>query len=263
MIHQIENSEAQQVARQPADARSVAPATAAGKSFASVLAEKKSAPAAGKAAERGSTSESGSADAARAPKHPKPPINAPEGEVWRPVRGNDDYARITEGPRAGQYVNLSRGERRGEIFKVEVRDGKRVHVYGEGANQTVVDATKDSGKVADGRGASAARTPRGEEWAPVNGVSNHADILNGPRNGYYVNTSGGVRDGMAFQIVKQGDRTFHVYGKGKNRQMIEVGGAARRDDDDKKSGGTRPADSNSDDTRAAGSRGTGGVRPPS
>ena len=261
MIHQVENSEAQQAARQSADARSVAPATAAGKSFASVLAEKKSAPAAEKASESRSGSESDGASAARAPKHPKTPMSAPEGEVWRPVRGNDDYARITEGPRAGQYVNLSRGERRGEIFKVEVRDGKRVHVYGEGANQTVVEAAKDSGKVADGNGARAARTPRGEEWAPINGVSNHADILNGPRNGYYVNTSGGIRDGMAFQIVKQGDRTFHVYGKGRNRQMIEVGGTAKREDDDRRTGGTRPADS--DDSRAAGTRRTGGVRPPS
>jgi hypothetical protein len=28
---------------------------------------------------------------------------------------------------------------------------------------------------------------------------------------------------MAFQIVKHGSKTFHVYGSGKNRQVIEVG----------------------------------------
>ena len=52
---------------------------------------------------------------------------------------------------------------------------------------------------------------------------NYADILSGKRNGLFVNISGGVRDGMAFQIVKHGEKTFHVYGSGKERQVIEVG----------------------------------------
>jgi hypothetical protein len=69
---------------------------------------------------------------------------------------------------------------------------------------------------------SADQPPRGERWAPVEGHSTYADILNGKRNGLYVNISGGVRDGMAFQIIKRDDKWFHVYGTGKDRQWIRV-----------------------------------------
>jgi hypothetical protein len=245
VIRPIETSEALG-ATQPQPTTSVAPATAAGKTFATVLAEKKS-----------TAGETASVRDAKAPTHTKTPIDAPDGEVWRPVRGNDHYAKIVEGPRAGQYINLSRGARHGEVFRVEERDGVRVHVYGDGTAEKVVKAAKDSGKVPDGKDdLSAARVPKGEQWAPVNGVSNYADILNGKRNGYYVNTSGGVRDGMAFQIVKDGDRTLHVYGKGKHRQVIEVGGS--KADDDKKAAETKPGDGRSNGSTAAES--TGGTR---
>jgi hypothetical protein len=255
VIRPIETSEALEATQQTQPNRAVGPATAAGKTFATVLArEKKSTTAA---------AETESAEAAKRPTHRKHPIDAPEHEVWRPVRGNDDYAKIVEGPRAGYYINLSRGDRRGEIFKVEERDGKRVHVYGSGENEKVIEALKDSGRVpGNARGASAARVPKGEQWAPVDGVSNYADILNGKRNGYYVNTSGGVRDGMAFQIVKDGDRVLHVYGKGKNRQVIEVSSGKA---DGKKADESAPA---TDDTRtngvnadgSAGAESTGGTR---
>lgn len=242
MIRQIDPTEALEATQQSQTSRAVSPATAAGKTFASVLAHKTSADA------------SQSAQAAKAPTHRKLPIDAPEGEVWRPVRGNDDYAKIVEGPREGMYINLSRGARRGEVFRVEHRDGVRVHVYGEGENEKVIPALKDSGRVPNHKddATAAGRIPHGEQWAPVKGVSNYADILNGKRNGYYVNTSGGVRDGMAFQIVKDGDRTLHVYGKGKHRQVIEV--ASGKDD---KAGSTRTNGVNADGS--AGAEGTGGT----
>jgi len=249
VIRPIETSEALEATQQQGT-RAVAPATAAGKTFATVLAREKTSTAA----------ETENTGATKAPAHRKAAIEAPQGEVWRPVRGNDDYAKITDGPRAGQYINLSRGERRGEVFRVEERDGKRVHIYGSGENEKVVQAAKDSGKVpGNAPDASAARTPKGEEWAPVKGVSNYADILNGSRNGYYVNTSGGVRDGMAFQIVKEGDRTLHVYGKGKHRQVIEVGTAKPGD----KANETKPDQNTTNGVNADGTDGaesTGGTR---
>lgn len=209
MIRQVDNSEA--ALPQPATPTQVSPATAAGKSFASVLAHSKTA--------------TGGATTAKA----KDAISTPEGEVWRPVAGHDHYAKIVEGPRAGQYINLSRGDRRGEVFNIDVRDGKRMHVYGQGDAQVVVEAGKDSGSAHAHVATNAANhVPKGEEWAPVKGVSNYADILSGKRNGFFVNTSGGVRDGMAFQVVKHGDKTFHVYGEGKHRQMIEVGGQPKK-----------------------------------
>jgi hypothetical protein len=199
VIRQIQTADIAQAPGQPAY---VGPATPAARNFASVLASER----------------------ATARAHDKEAIDAPEGEVWRPVRGDDNYAKIVEGPRAGMYINLSRGARRGEVFNVEERDGVRMHVYaGKNGKETVVEAAKDSGKVHDGDvEASGAARPKRETWAPVDGVSNYADVLSGPRNGWFVNTSGGVRDGMAFHVVQKGDKTFHVYGTGKHKQMVEV-----------------------------------------
>ena len=248
MIRPIETTEAPEATKQAQATRAVSPATAAGKTFATVLAREKT-----------SSEASQEAQAAKLPTHRKLPIDAPEGEVWRPVRGNDDYAKITDGPRAGMYINLSRGARRGEVFHVEHRDGQRVHVYGEGENEKVILAVKDSGRVPDHKGdaTAAGRIPRGEQWEPVKGVSNYADILNGKRNGYYVNTSGGVRDGMAFQIVHRDDKTFHVYGKGKHKQEIEVS-SSKDKQTETTADSTRTNGVNADGTDGAES--TGGTR---
>ena len=208
MIRQIDNSDATQAVRQQSN--QVAPATAAGKSFASVLSAKKAAAA----TTNGGTPANGK-------------LGAPDGEVWVPVPGHDNAAQITAGPRAGQYINLSHGDRRGQTFRVEQRDGKTVHVYGSGDNEKVIGAKQDADegvrKIHGKRYDNGAKVPKGEKWAPVEGHDNYADILNGKRNGLYVNISGGVRDGMAFQIVKHGQHTYHVYGTGKHRQVIEVG----------------------------------------
>jgi hypothetical protein len=207
VIRPIDTSEAKAATGQPHAKPAVEPATPAGKkSFAAHLASEKS--SVGETAPRTSG---------------KAAIEAPHGEVWRPVAGEDHYAQIMDGPRKGLYINLSRGARRGETFRVEMRDGRRVHVYGKGDGEKVIAAARDSGKVHGHHGKHLhGAGKRGETWAPVEGANNYADILSGPRNGYYVNTSGGSRDGMAFQIVKHGNRVFHVYGKGKHRQVVEV-----------------------------------------
>ena len=211
MIRQIETSEIPEATPQRHALKAAGAATPAGQSFAAVLAgQKKDAAGQARALESGRTA--------------KGAIKAPDGEIWRPVRGDDHYAKILNGPRKGLYVNLSRGARRGEVFHVEQRDGKRVHVYGKGENEKVVLASKDSGKVHGGHGSHEhhVRAARRETWAPVEGANNYADILSGPRNGYYVNTSGGDRDGMVFHIVERHGKTFHVYGRGKHRQVVEV-----------------------------------------
>src|SRR3954471_24450125 len=100
-IRPIDNSPLSETTQQ-APATQVQPASAAGKNFKSVL-------------ER------------QAQK-----LDVPEGETWAPIAGRDNAARITSGPRAGQYINLSHGDRRGQTFKVESRDGRQVHIYGSG-----------------------------------------------------------------------------------------------------------------------------------
>jgi hypothetical protein len=213
-------------------------------------------------------------------------VAVPEGETWASTKPGAHYARIITGPRAGQYINLTHGERRGETFTIESRDGKKLHVYGESGTEVTikpsVDASATTEAAKHAKHPPADRPPKGERWAPVEGHNNYADILEGPRNGLYVNISGGVRDGMAFQIVKKGEKVFHVYGTGKDKQMIQV---APRDDDKKSggstaagtsasgsttgatsttgsTGGTSAAGTASDDTADAASSGTGGTAAP-
>ena len=146
----------------------------------------------------------------------------PTGETWKPVKGHDDYVAIVSGPRKGQYVDLAKGDHRGDAFTIQQRDGKLVRVYREGASEQVVDVkeSKDSSKKT--HSASELEPPKGELWAPVEGHWNYADILNGKRNGFFVNLSSGARRGMTFVIEHHGGKTYHVYGEGKHRQMVEV-----------------------------------------
>src|SRR5436309_1378092 len=42
-------------------------------------------------------------------------------EVWTPVQGVTSYAKITSGPRTGQYVDLTKGAHHGRAFTIEQR----------------------------------------------------------------------------------------------------------------------------------------------
>ena len=206
-------------------------------------------------------------------------IPVPDGETWEATKPGAHYARIVTGPRKGQCINLTHGERRGETFTIEQRAGKTLHVYTLSGKVVEVRPSADARAVSDA--AKHVKHPRGhdhprsgERWAPVEGAYNYADILGGPRNGLYVNTSGGIRDGMAFQIVKKGGKWFHVYGTGKDRQWIPSDGPkhkvhhtspAAANGGTSAPGGTggTSADTASGDTADASSNGTGGVAPPS
>jgi hypothetical protein len=63
--------------------------------------------------------------------------------------------------------------------------------------------------------------PKGETWGPVDGHTDYADILAGPRNGFFVSLTG-PRKGQPFVIVHQHGKTFHVYGEGKHKVSIPV-----------------------------------------
>ncbi len=65
----------------------------------------------------------------------------------------------------------------------------------------------------------AKKAPKGESTKDVKGHA-YDDILTGPRNGMYLNTSGNKRQGMAFVLVKRDGKEFHVYGTGKDRLVV-------------------------------------------
>jgi|tagenome__1003787_1003787.scaffolds.fasta_scaffold20922193_3 hypothetical protein len=65
--------------------------------------------------------------------------------------------------------------------------------------------------------------PKGETTAAVPGHTDYRDILSGPRNGMYVNTSGNERNGEAFVLVHRHGVEYHIYGTGKERKVVRVG----------------------------------------
>jgi hypothetical protein len=201
-------------------------------------------------------------------------VPVPEGETWSSTKVGAHYARIITGPRTGQYINLTHGDRRGQTFTIEHRGGSTVHVYKESGKEVTIKPSVDAAATTEAakhaKHPPSDRPARGERWAPVAGHNNYADILEGPRNGLFVNISGGVRDGMAFQIVKKGDKVFHVYGTGKDKQVIEVSSHKKAHGTAAAGGtaasGATPASGGttaSDDTADAVAPGTGGTAAPS
>jgi len=145
-----------------------------------------------------------------------------EKETTKPVEGQS-YAEILTGPRAGMYLNTSGNGRDGEAFiLVKGKDGSEQHIYGTGKDRTVVSSGGDSSasestdKTSDKSSSSGAtsKAPANETTKPVEGRA-YADILTGSRNGLYLNTSGNVRDGQVFSLVKREGREYHIYGTGK------------------------------------------------
>ena len=184
-------------------------------------------------------------------------ITPPDGEKWRPVKGRDDYAEIISGPRKGQYVNLTRGDRRGEAFAIEERDGKQVHVYKREGKDVVVSLEEEA-KASSNRGRRPT-PPKGETWAPVEGKPNYADIVTGKRNGYYVNlVQGSVREGEIFHVVKRGDRQFHVYGEGSDKTWVEVGPNKKKSGSDAGTPASGAADNRDASQGNGGASATGG-----
>jgi hypothetical protein len=138
-------------------------------------------------------------------------------EETRPVEGKP-YAEIISGPRNGMFINRSGNGRDGEAFVRVERDGRDVHIYGSGKNrETVVMWHNEDHEPTAG----ADGVPAGEVSSRVEGKL-YDEITAGPRNGMFINRSGNSRDGLAFVLVKHEHSEDHIYGSGKDRQVIRV-----------------------------------------
>jgi hypothetical protein len=80
----------------------------------------------------------------------------------------------------------------------------------------------DKAKSTDDAKSTSSAAPKGERTQKVAGHG-YVEIVAGPRNGMFINNTGGKRDGEAFLIVKRHGREFHIYGTGKDRSVFEVG----------------------------------------
>jgi hypothetical protein len=59
----------------------------------------------------------------------------------------------------------------------------------------------------------------GEQVQPVEGHA-YVEVTSGAREGMYINTSGNVRDGQAFVLVRKNGKEYHIYGTGKDRLVV-------------------------------------------
>jgi hypothetical protein len=161
----------------------------------------------------------------------KSATSASEKETTKAVEGQS-YSEILTGPRAGMYLNTGGGARDGEAFVLVKHDGREDHIYGTGKDRTVITVggggkgSDDASDGADAPSSASSKAPADETTKPVPGRG-YADILTGKRSGLYLNTSGNVRDGDVFSLVKREGREYHIYGTGKDRLII---GLKKHDD---------------------------------
>jgi hypothetical protein len=62
--------------------------------------------------------------------------------------------------------------------------------------------------------------PKGETSRAVPDHPAYVEVMSGPRNGMFINTTHNERRGEAFVLVRKGDRDLHIYGTGRNRRVI-------------------------------------------
>ena len=60
---------------------------------------------------------------------------------------------------------------------------------------------------------------KGETIEAVEGHA-YAEVSGGSRDGMFINTSGNVRNGQAFVLVRKNGKEYHVYGTGKDRLVV-------------------------------------------
>jgi hypothetical protein len=155
-------------------------------------------------------------------------ITLRKGEEAVAVAGHA-YSEITKGAREGMYINTSGNVRHGEAFVLVRKNGKEYHIYGSGKDRLVVGfhTPKADGSAPTTTDRKAdVDTPdpklrKGEEAKPVEGHA-YAEITKGAREGMYVNTSGNSRHGEAFVLVRRHGVEYHIYGTGKDREVVAL-----------------------------------------
>jgi hypothetical protein len=68
---------------------------------------------------------------------------------------------------------------------------------------------------------ASAKGPKGEITKQVEG-HDYVEVVAGPRNGMFINKSGNERDGQAFVRKRGAEYDLHIYGTGKDREVVKV-----------------------------------------
>jgi hypothetical protein len=151
-------------------------------------------------------------------------LNLRKGERVKPVDGHA-YVDLVSGKRKGMYINTSGNERHGQAFVLARRNGVEYHIYGSGKDRLVVALKPAAERKPEAQVESKPDELKLREGEQVKAVEGHAysEIVSGPRSGMYVNTTGGARHGEAFVLARRDGVEYHIYGSGKDREVVAVG----------------------------------------
>lgn len=107
-----------------------------------------------------------------------------------------------------------------------------------GTDVTTTTTTATDGNVA-------VKLRDGETMEHVDGHA-YAEITSGSRDGMFINTSGNVRTGQTFVLVRKNGKEYHVYGTGKDRLVVGFHMPSSKPADDTGSTGGSPSTPKSD-----------------
>jgi hypothetical protein len=169
------------------------------------------------------------ASAATEPETAAKKVEPRTGETFKPVDGRA-FVDVEGGKRSGMYVNTSGNERHGEAFVLVRKHGREFHIYGSGKDRLVVAVKPPAERKPEAAaGDDGLKLRRGETIEPVEGRP-YAEITSGARSGMYINTGDNDRRGEAFVLANRGGVEYHIYGSGKDREVVPV---RRREDDER------------------------------
>jgi len=91
-----------------------------------------------------------------------------------------------------------------------------------GTNAAAETGTDTKTKDQDKAGKAERALPKGPKGETTREVKDHPylEVMSGPRNGMFINTTNNERRGQAFVLVERGNHDLHIYGTGKNRRVI-------------------------------------------
>jgi acid phosphatase family membrane protein YuiD len=127
-----------------------------------------------------------------------------KAETTRKVAGHD-YVEVMSGPRNGMFINTSHNERHGQAFVRVMREDRELHIYGSGKDRHVVTVMRER---------------KAEEKTREVEGHDYVEVMSGPRNGMFINTSHNENHGKAFVLVHKRDHDLHIYGSGQDRRVI-------------------------------------------
>ena len=103
----------------------------------------------------------------------------------------------------------------------------------DGADSSAFKAALAQASTEQSTVAEGVKLRKGEEIKHVEGHA-YAEVTKGAREGMYINTSGNVRNGQAFVLVRKNGKEYHIYGTGKDRLVVgfHMPNADKAKDDD-------------------------------